>query len=224
MAYNSNTTSKDIYQTVTDRIIASLEAGTVPWRSPYLATIGFPRNFASGKEYRGINVWLLALAGYSSPYWLTYKQAQELGGKVRKGEKGSLVIKYGTFEKEDNESGEVEKRCFLKGYTVFNSSQIEGIEFPKPAQKPLPSDSYGDAKMIVDGMPNRPVIHHGTATAFYRPATDSVHMPEMENMTSPESYYGTLFHELCHYAAIWIMPRRWLEALWKLVHRRGIAA
>ena len=130
MDINSNTSKKDIYQTVTDRMISALERGTAPWQSPYLGAYGFPQNFVTRKAYRGINVWLLALAGYSSPFWMTYRQAQDLGGNVRKGEHGSFVVKYGTFNKEDEESGEVENRMYLKGYTVFNGCQIEGIEFP----------------------------------------------------------------------------------------------
>ena len=201
MAINQNSkanSNKDIYQSVTDRMVAALEAGTVPWQSPYLGAFGLPQNFVTRKAYRGINVWLLALAGYSSPFWMTYKQAQELGGNVRKGEKGSLVVKYGTFETEAENSGEKEQRMYLKGYTVFNACQIEGLEFPQPEIQPVPSDSCGEARMIVAGMPNRPAIKHGTSQAYYTPGTDVVSMPEMENMSSPEAYFSTLFHELTH--------------------------
>jgi antirestriction protein ArdC len=198
MAINSNTTKKDIYQTVTDRMISALESGTAPWQSPYLGAYGLPQNFVTRKTYRGINVWLLAMAGYASPFWLTYRQAQELGGNVRKGEHGSFVVKYGTFEAEDGESGEVENRMYLKGYTVFNACQIEGIEFPQPEIRPMAADVCAEARMIVVGMPKKPTIKHGTTTAFYQPATDTVSMPDMENMASPEAYFSTLFHELAH--------------------------
>ncbi|MGC3992041.1 MAG: ArdC family protein [Chthoniobacteraceae bacterium] len=102
---------------------------------PTSATVGFPHNFASGKAYRGVNVFLLGSLNYTSPWFLTYIQAKELGGNVKKGERGALVVKYGTYKKEDetpvppDEPEEVRK--FLKGYTVFNASQIEGIDFPK---------------------------------------------------------------------------------------------
>src|SRR5580658_4460005 len=91
---------QDIYEKVTNRIIAQLEQGVVPWKSPYFSKVGFPRNFSTGKKYQGINVFLLASLRFTSPYFLTYIQAQQLGGNVRKGEKGSLVIKYGTYTKE----------------------------------------------------------------------------------------------------------------------------
>ena len=148
--------------------------------------------------YRGINCWLLAMGGFTSPFWLTYRQAQELGGNVRKGEHGSFVVKYGTFNKEDEESGEAEQRMYLKGYTVFNACQIEGIEFPRPEIRPMASDACGEARMIVAGMPQKPTIKHGSTTAFYQPGIDTVSMPDMENMASPEAYFSTLFHELSH--------------------------
>ncbi|MEI6715785.1 MAG: ArdC-like ssDNA-binding domain-containing protein [Verrucomicrobiota bacterium] len=198
MAINSNTSKKDIYQTVTDRMISALETGTAPWQSPYLGAYGLPQNFVTRKTYRGINVWLLAMAGFTSPFWLTYRQTQELGGNVRKGEHGSVVVKYGTFSKQDEESGEVENRMYLKGYTVFNACQIEGIEFPRPEIRPIAFDTCEEARMIVAGMPQKPMIKHGSTTAFYQPATDTVSMPDMENMASPEAYYSTLFHELSH--------------------------
>jgi antirestriction protein ArdC len=194
----------DIYAEVTKRIIEQLEKGVVPWQSPYFAKVGFPKNFSTGKHYRGVNVFLLACLRYTSPYFLTYKQAQELGGHVRKGEKGSLVIKYGTYTKEEKAApaGEenAEARRFLKGYTVFNASQIEGIEFPKPdllAALPVVG-SCDRARAVVAGMPQAPAIHEGTAIPCYRPSTDTVHMPERGYFTTEEAYYSTLFHELAH--------------------------
>ncbi|MEI6714246.1 MAG: ArdC-like ssDNA-binding domain-containing protein [Verrucomicrobiota bacterium] len=200
MAINQNTktnTGTNVYESVTTRIIEQLEKGVVPWKSPYLATVGFPRNFATGKAYRGINTWLLGMLGFSSPWFLTFVQAKALGGNVKKGEKAAFVVKYGTYETED-ESGEEHKRGFLKSYSVFNASQIEGIEFPSVEIRPPVIDTCEEAKRIVDGMPNPPVIKYGTALAFYRPSDDSVHMPNIEDMTSPESFWGTLLHELSH--------------------------
>jgi len=195
----------DIYAEVTNRIIEQLEKGVIPWQSPYFSETGFPKNFASGKHYRGINVFLLGSLRYTSPYFLTYKQAMELGGHVRKGEKGSLVIKYGTYTKEDEAApvatGETEsKRGYLKGYTVFHASQIEGIEFPQTeslAELP-PNVTCDRARAIVAGMPKVPAMHEGTAIPCYRPGSDSVHMPERGYFTSEEAYYSTLFHELAH--------------------------
>jgi len=85
----------DIYERVTAQILAQLEKGTVPWKSPHAARVGFPRNFQSSKAYQGVNILLLSLARFVSPHFLTYLQAQAMGGQVRRGEKGFLVVKYG---------------------------------------------------------------------------------------------------------------------------------
>lgn len=194
----------DIYTEVTNRIIEQLEKGVVPWQSPYFSKVGFPKNFASGKAYQGINVFLLGSMRYTSPWFLTFLQAKELGGHVRKGERGALVIKYGTYNKEeDNAAAEQETsatRRFLKGYTVFHASQIEGIQFPEPEALPecKPSAACDRAREIVAGMPKAPKFGEGTAIPCYRPGSDSVHMPERHYFTSEEAYYATLFHELTH--------------------------
>ena len=194
----------DIYTEVTQRIITQLEQGVCPWKSPYFSKVGFPRNYSSGNRYQGINVFLLGSLRYTSPYFLTFLQAKELGGHVRKGEKGSLVIKYGTYTKETEgaaggESAE-EKRKFLKGYTVFHASQIEGVTFPEPEAAPelATSDVCNRAREIVAAMPKAPAMREGSAVPCYRPSTDSVHMPERRFFTSEEAYYSTLFHELSH--------------------------
>jgi len=191
-------TKVNVYEQVTQRILQSLENGVVPWKSPYLAGVGYPVNFATQKAYRGINVFLLGLSGFASPWFLTFKQAQELGGHVKKGEKGSLVVKYGTYLKE-NADGEKEEETsrFLKTYTVFNACQIDGIEFPLPENREHPT-ACEEAKKIVESMPQRPAIKYGTAQAFYRPSEDTVFMPEEGNFTTAESYASTLFHELSH--------------------------
>ena len=192
-----------VYEQVTNRMIELLEQGVVPWKSPYLGEVGFPKNFATGMEYRGINVFLLASLRYTSPYFLTYLQAKELGGHVKKGERGAMVIKYGTYSKEaegadSQEAGE--ERCYLKVYTVFAASQIEGIEFPQPEPLPelAPSERCKRAREIVAAMPQQPEIKEGVAVPCYRPSTDSVHMPERGYFASEEAYYSTLFHELTH--------------------------
>jgi antirestriction protein ArdC len=195
--------NRDIYQEVTDRIIEELEKGVVPWQSPYFSEIGFPKNFASGKEYRGINVFLLASQRYTSPWFLTFLQARELGGHVRKGERGSLVIKYGTYraeEAQEDQPDETKRRGYLKGYTVFNASQIDGIAFPEVEGLAAfsPSAACDRARAIVAGMPKAPPISEGAAIPHYRPATDSIHMPERKLFTSEAAFFSTLFHELTH--------------------------
>jgi len=127
---------RDIYQEVTDRILELLDAGTVPWLDPIRrgGGDGWPKNLQSGKHYRGINVFLLAVramqSGFSSDYWLTFKQAKAKGGNIRKGESSSLVVFWKQVEKEDKETGEQIKLPVLRHYNVFNAEQCEGLEPP----------------------------------------------------------------------------------------------
>ncbi len=193
----------DIYQLVTDRIITQLESGVVPWKSPYFSKVGFPRNFSTGKAYQGINVFLLGSLRFTSPHFLTFIQAKELGGNVRKGEHGSMIVKYGTYSKEDKNAAtgeDTETRGYLKAYTVFNSAQIDGIEFPTSANLPELSttEKTDRAREVVAGMPKAPAIREGATVPCYRPKTDSVHMPERCFFDGEESYFSTLFHELTH--------------------------
>lgn len=206
MKQKTHTKKQDVYQQVTDRICDLLEQGTAPWQSPHFARVGFPRNFSSGKRYRGINVFLLGSMGYASPFFLTFLQAKELGGHVRKGEKGSLVLKYGTYAKETDaikENGDpvTEERRYLKAYTVFHASQIEGIEFPEPEILILTNrdQTIKAAEKIVAGMPNPPAIEEGRAACpSYLPKADLVEMPAREYFERLEGFYKSLFHELSH--------------------------
>ncbi|BCX48604.1 antirestrication protein [Haloferula helveola] len=190
---------RSVHERVTQRIIERLEEGVVPWHSPHIATIGFPKNFQSAKPYRGINVMLLAMAGYVSPWFLTYKQAQERGGQVRRGEKGYLVVKFGTYNKDPGDGVE-EQRKFLRHYTVFNSCQIDGIEFPQPELPPRSADERTDAaKAIVTRMPNPPAIHEGRlARTCYDPEEDAIDIPDRSCFESGERFYKSLFHEMVH--------------------------
>lgn len=190
---------KSVHQRVTDQIIQKLEEGVVPWHSPHLAQVGFPKNFQSGKAYRGINVMLLGMAGYTSPWFLTYKQAQERGGQVRRGERGYLVVKFGTYNKESGD-GAKELRKFLRHYTVFNACQIDDVEFPEPK---LPSftrdETTAMAETIVSGMPNPPAINEGrSARTCYSPKTDSIDIPDRAYFESHRRFFKSLFHEMVH--------------------------
>ena len=194
----------NLYEQITNRILEQLDRGVVPWKSPYFSKTGFPKNFATQKEYRGINILLLASQRFTSPFFLTFLQAKELGGNVRKGEKGHLVVKYGTYSKEEDAAASnddsAKSRGYLKAYTVFHASQIDGISFPEPEALPdlTITEKTDRARAIVDGMPNRPAMHEGSAVPCYRPGTDSVHMPEKEYFVTEEAFYCTLFHELAH--------------------------
>jgi len=191
---------QSVHERVTARIIERLEEGVVPWHSPHMATVGFPRNYHSGQHYRGINVMLLAMAGYISPWFMTYQQAKEYGGQVRKGEKGYLVIKFGTYAHD--EDGEEKKRSFLRQYTVFNACQIDGVEFPAPPISTASftaSDHTQLAAIIAAEMPDPPDIYEGRIVrTCYDPRKDCIDIPHRACFESGERFYKSLFHELVH--------------------------
>lgn len=198
-------TKTDVYQTITDTIIAKLEAGVIPWEKPWQSVAGGrPMNFKSKKPYRGINVLLLGMTGFSSPYWLTFKQAKEMGGSVRKGEKSTKIVFQGfpKYEKTNETTGEVEEKngYFIKFYAVFNADQIDGVEFPKPDAVVTNQDNepLTAAEMIVNSFPNRPTINKGFEAACYVPSSDRVEIPHIERFKTSEEYYCVLFHELTH--------------------------
>jgi antirestriction protein ArdC len=188
----------DIYQNITDRILGLLKEGTVPWHRPWAGGAGF-LNLKSKKAYRGVNIFILASAGYSSPYWASYKQVSEMGGQVRKGEHGTKVIFWRWIEVEDKDTGKPKKIPFLRDYTVFNVEQCDGLEskIPTPPEKP-PVGNCEAAEAIVDAMPKRPEIKHGGHRAFYAPKSDHVGMPDKQAFDGCEEYHSTLFHELVH--------------------------
>jgi antirestriction protein ArdC len=198
--------SFDLYQTVTDQIVAMLETGVVPWRSPILgrSSAGHPKNMNTGKAYRGVNVFLLAFTayakGYGSSYWMTFNQAKERGGNVRKGEKSSMVVFWKQYETKDKQSGEPVRVPVLRYYNVFNAEQIDGIEAPDAVKfEPLDFKPIEAAEQIAAGYLGSPsVSNDGGQQAFYRPVTDTVHMPEKTRFATVEEYYSTLFHELSH--------------------------
>lgn len=191
----------DAYARVTERIIQALEAGTVPWTQCWKGGVA-PQNLITRRPYTGINAFLLTLAEHESPYFLTFKQARDLGGHVRKGEHGYHVIYASRFTRtlEDEETGEKETKNFrfLRTYTVFNAEQCEGIEVPKPEYLSNPFTPIEECERIVAGYQSGPSIVHRDQAAYYLPTTDTVNMPRPESFTPPDAYYATLFHELVH--------------------------
>lgn len=192
-----------VYEIVTNRIIERIEKeGKLPWRRPwknYLSHDGAPQNLVSKKPYRGSNVWMLTAAGYSSPFFVTFKQAKELGGSVRKGEKGWPVVYWIWFKKENKQTGKKEQIPVLKYYTVFNVEQCEGIEIPTLTEKPLNTvEAIEECERVVSGMPKAPAITFKEAQAYYNPMRDVVNMPLKDSFRDAPSYYHTLFHELTH--------------------------
>lgn len=213
MSNTARTAAKpNIYQVVTDRIIHSLEAGVIPWEKPWKTTRFhgglFPRNFRTGKPYRGVNVLLLWSSPYSSPFWLTFKQALELKGSVRKGEKGTPIVFYKQLQnRKENPEAENEKKerspfvaCY---YTVFNVEQCGGLTLPRIDQPETTDEIETDeaCEAIVSGWDNRPALHltgEHEYRAYYRPSSDSVHMPARSRFVDAPHYYSTLFHEMVH--------------------------
>jgi antirestriction protein ArdC len=192
----------DCYQRITDRIIEQLDNGTVPWHKPWTCgEAGAPQNLVSRRVYRGINTFLLACLPYESPFWLTYRQAKQIGGHVRKGEKSAPVVFWKWLEKPDPDTGEAKRIPLLRYYSVFNSAQCD---LPTDKVPELPGAVENDfepiakCEQLVETMPNPPSVHHDAAAAFYQPATDAVHIPKRQRFDSPEAYYATLFHELMH--------------------------
>jgi antirestriction protein ArdC len=184
-----------VYEIITNQILAELERGEVPWHKPWHSLP--PANLITKKPYRGINVFLLGFAGYGSQFWLTFNQAKQLGGNVRKGEHGTKIIfwKCKTHETEWAD-GEIEERksAFLRYYTVFNLCQTEGLSALLTLPPAFPIEL---AEEIVKGMPNPPVFEQDSRAA-YIPSRDTVTMPSRTAFQSQPEYYSTLFHELTH--------------------------
>ncbi len=189
----------DVYQIVTNRVIEMLEAGTVPWHKPWAAGAEQPINLISKKAYRGVNVWLLASSGFSSPYWVSYKQAQELGGNVKKGESSTLVVFWKRLIVDDKENAGQKKAIpMLRYYRVFNVEQCEGFEYPEPEPRTAQFNPINECEKIVNAMQKRPVIESKNQRASYSRRDDVVNMPDKQSFDSEPEFYSTLFHELTH--------------------------
>ena len=199
---------RDIYQEVTDKILKLLEEGTVPWRNPIKRSTqndGIPRSLSTKKPYRGINFFLLAMTslakGYESGYWLTFKQAQKLNAKIRKGEKATLVTFWKQIERE-GKNGKQESIPVLRHYNVFNCDQIEDFTPPDKVEEDLTNEEpfipIDQAEEIVKTYPNPPKIIEEGSRAYYRPSSDIIHLPPPEKFREREERYATLFHEMAH--------------------------
>lgn len=188
--------ARDNYEAITARLIEAMEKGIIPWHKPWASEY---YNAKTGHRYRGLNVPVLAMSGFSDPRWMTYRQAQEAGGHVRKGERGTCVMFWKLMKAKEQDAAEGEKvKVFpvIKTYTVFNVEQIDGLTLP-PVQT-FTHEPIAEAEALVQNMPKRPGIEHGGQRAFYSPSRDFVGMPTPESFESAEAYYSTLFHELTH--------------------------
>jgi antirestriction protein ArdC len=200
----NNTEKFDIYEMITNLILNKLKEGIIPWQKPWNAGIS-PTNLVSKKAYRGINTWLLMALDFESPYYLSFKQVGQLGGKIKKGEKGSVVVFWKLTEVHDRDTGEIKKIPFLKYYKVFNLEQTEGIDTKKiPADtKPACNEfqAIENCETVLaeaDGANLLPKVIYGKKHAYYRPSIDEIHMPEKTTFNSGEEFYSTFFHEIIH--------------------------
>ena len=197
----------DTYQDVTDAILAQLEAGTKPWQKEWQgAPFTMPRR-VTGEHYRGINVlllWISAQAnGFAGGQWMTFNQAKKLGGKVRKGSKGTRIVFFKQIDVKDRDASsddETKRIPMLRGYTVFNTDQIDDLPdaYRTPELVPVAGierDRTAEAALRSCGAQ----IEERGGAAFYTPATDTVTMPDFERFTSSGGYLATLAHELCHW-------------------------
>jgi len=195
-----------IYQALTDRILAELDKGTVPWSQPWVSRA--PVNAVSNTTYRGINTLLLNMAGFSDNRWLTYKQSADLGGNVKKGEKGTQIVFWKFFDgksKDVDDQHQQKQIPLCRIYTVFNVSQCERVLVSDggklPAIEPISKTSDGSAieaaQQLLENMPNAPHMQKSDHAA-YVPLRDVVFMPDSKMFRSAAGYFSVLAHEICH--------------------------
>ena len=190
----------NVYEIVTNRIINDLKNGIIPWKKPWVGGKGAVSH-VNGKPYSLLNQFLLGCSGE----WLTYKQAEKEGGKVKKGEKGSIVVFWKFLEKkldEETEDGEqkIQRIPYLKYITVFNVDQCEGIKRKYTNEKPFNTEPNIEAEHKFEDYVVREGIkvHRNGEQAFYRPTDDSITVPAIERFHNVAEYYSTLFHEAVH--------------------------
>lgn len=197
----------DVCAAVTQRIVAALEAGTVPWKKPWHSVPGAPENAVTRRPYRGLNVVLLSVPDYADNRWLTFRQARELGGSVRKGERSTEVAFWKPVERTSGTGGDAEEEeararryPLLRTYHVFNVQQCEGLRLPVRPDGPYDraNGRISRAENVARYMPDPPSIREGGANAWYRPSDDLVGLPPIGKFRTPDAYYATLFHELGH--------------------------
>lgn len=208
MTTKAATVKKNAYERIAESFIEMLNNGVSPWNRPWKTSGGHPMNFVSRRRYSGVNWFLLLQLPTSTPFWLTYKQAKELGGNVRKGQHGQTVVYWNMLDKKDPETkepvlkdGKAVKLPFLKTYTVFNLDQTEGIKFPPEVKEDLKQIDFEPieaCKQVVDEWEDCPEIEHGGGRACYSPTGDVIRMPDPDTFKSAEYYYSTLFHEMGH--------------------------
>jgi len=198
------TEKRDIHQEVTDKLIAMMEAGRLPWVCPWKHGTSnldslIPYNALSRRNYNGINIMLLwgDSIEYGTNGWLTFNQCKQLGGTVKKGEKGRMIVFFKPFEGKDKVTGEKKMFPLLRHSHVFNVAQCEGLKLPAPRAVVAPVSPKGAVLEIATA--HNVALSHGGNSAYFRPSNDTVQMPHFDQFKTEEGYSQTLAHELTHW-------------------------
>lgn len=194
---------KSKHELIADMIIESLESNNIPWKKPWTSLS--PKNMASMKEYRGINHILLSMVATKYPFFLTFKQAKDLGGTVLKGSKSVPVFFYSTIKKDDpnkleNEVSSADRSFwFMKQYSVFTLEQIDGIDFSQHIDPVIDFKPVMAAENLANAFLCDQLIQvKGAQRAAYSPLLDQIVMPDKNQFHSVDAYYSTIFHEMIH--------------------------
>ena len=189
-----------IAEIVTARVLDQIGAGQVPWRKPWKA--GLPRNLGTRREFRAVNLLLLGGADFTSRYWLTSRQAQQLGGQVRQGERAAPVVCWKRHTPDaprgrDEQPAPGEPApgvpCI---WAVFNLDQVEGVPAPADDQ-PRRADRFQVAEQMLEVMPDQPeIVHLQTRQPGYSPRRDRLTLPHLSQFQSADEYYSLLFRGL----------------------------
>ena len=187
---------ESLYEIITNRIIDELEQGVIPWRKPWIAS-GQAISHVTGKPYSLLNQMLLGRGGE----YVTFKQVQDEGGRVKKGAKAQMVVFWKWIEQEDEETKEKKKIPYLRYFNVFHIDQCDGIKAKHAEPLPQAVEPDAAAEAIIAAYLKRSgvkLIHEEGNRAFYRPSSDSVTLPLVDQFRNTAEYYGTAFHELTH--------------------------
>ncbi|RWD95283.1 ArdC-like ssDNA-binding domain-containing protein, partial [Mesorhizobium sp.] len=196
----------DVYTRVAAEIIAAIEQGAGEWRAPWFhngTSAARPTNISSGKCYRGINtvaLWVAAMAaGYGDGLWGTYRQWQDAGAQVRKGERSTTVVLWkqvaSSETADDDGDDEGHRRMFARAFSVFNVAQVDGYERP-PIEMLPETERFAHAEAFIANLGIKTVF--GGSEAYYLPSSDTVFMPDFASFRDAASFYGVLLHECGH--------------------------
>jgi antirestriction protein ArdC len=185
----------DVPAIVTEQIISALETGVIPWQKPWKSHL--PCNLISKRQYHGINLLILSLSEFASPFYATFNQITELGGNVKPGSKASRVVYWRLLEHINSQNGEITEVPLMRYYCVFNLEQCSGIPADKIPQLGNDINPVEACEAVFANMPNKPGLINARA-AYYDRKEDEIGLPAREWFDSPEEYYSTLWHEAVH--------------------------